>query len=109
MRGGSKKGERRGGRKKGTPNAVKSDQRERLSQLARVYTQEALDRLVKLMRSKDENVAIRAVDIMLDRGWGRAAQTLDIGNKEDKPFRTINSEMSPAEAAQAYAEMIKND
>src|SRR4051812_28256578 len=39
--------------------------------LARHHGREAIERLVALMHSKNESVAVRAAEALLDRGYGR--------------------------------------
>jgi hypothetical protein len=68
------------GRRKGTPNKVGKDIRE----LARMYTAEALEALVNIMRDKQSPAAARAMaaDKLLDRGWGKPAQAI-VGDPEN--------------------------
>lgn len=47
-----------------------------LRELARSYGPEAIERLVQLMRSKKERVAIAACQVLLDRGYGRPIQAI---------------------------------
>jgi hypothetical protein len=54
------------GNPKGRPRAS-----EDLPALCRQYTAEAVQRLVQIMRSEDDDRALRAVQQLLDRGWGR--------------------------------------
>ena len=51
-----------------------------LNQLAKVFTVDALTVLVECIQDADANMAdrLRASEIMLNRGWGRAKETLDI-------------------------------
>ena len=57
--------------------------------LARSHTRTAINVLVGVMRSKDATAAARvsAANIILDRGWGKAAQPLENG---DRPFEVIH-------------------
>jgi len=50
--------------------------------IARSHTRTAINVLVGLMRSKDATAAARvsAANAILDRGWGKAAQTLENGD-----------------------------
>ena len=50
--------------------------------LARSHTRTALNALVGIMRSKDATAAARvsAANAILDRGWGKAAQSLENGD-----------------------------
>ena len=81
---GSKLGERRGGRKKGTPNRISTEIRE----AARRYGREALRLHVKLMRaSKNEDVRQRSANVILDRAYGRPSQ-VNSGD-EDNPLELL--------------------
>ena len=44
--------------------------------LARSKTKEAFERIIQLMDSTDESVALRASEHVLDRGWGRPSQNV---------------------------------
>lgn len=39
--------------------------------LARQHTVRAIERLAELVESKDEGIALRAAEALLDRAWGR--------------------------------------
>lgn len=81
---GSKPGERRGGRKKGTPNKISTEIRE----AARRYGREALQLHVKLMRaSKNEDVRQRSANVILDRAYGKPTQVA--AGDEDNPLRLL--------------------
>ena len=69
---GSKPGERRGGRKKGTPNKRTAELRD----IVRQYTPQAVKRVVELMGSPDDAVALAACKELFDRGYGRPAQAV---------------------------------
>lgn len=71
--GGSKPGERRGGRKKGTPNKSTTEVRD----LAQKYTYEAIERLAYWMREGDAKSSISAAQALLDRAHGKPAQALE--------------------------------
>jgi hypothetical protein len=47
-------------------------------QLARQHTAEAIERLVFWMKSKDPRASVAAANSLLDRGYGRPAQLLDL-------------------------------
>ena len=67
---GSKPGERRGGRKKGTPNKATKEIRE----LAREYTIEALEALYEIATGGESEAArVSAANAILDRGYGKPA------------------------------------
>ena len=69
---GSKPGERRGGRKAGTPNKATVE----LKELARQYTVEALEALLSVVRGQDGAAKVAAAREILDRGYGKASQVL---------------------------------
>ena len=73
---GAKPGERRGGRKKGTPNKATASIRE----AAQRYTEEALLVLADVMKDEEQPAAARvsAVKEIFDRGFGKATQAVDV-------------------------------
>ncbi len=70
---GSKPGERRGGRQKGTPNKATAD----IKAALRMHGDEMVKALLKLTKSKDERVRLGALQVALDRGYGKAVQHLE--------------------------------
>lgn len=76
--GGSKPGERRGGRKPGTPNKVTADVRA----LAQEYGAKAIAALAKIMDSEEQPAAARvsAAKELLDRAYGKAPQPITDGD-----------------------------
>jgi len=63
------------GRPKGKPNLATQDLRE----LAQQYTEEALDKLVSIMReAKDPNVQLKAIGMLLDRAHGKPKEFRDV-------------------------------
>ena len=79
---GAKPGERRGGRKKGTPNKATAG----LKELAQQYTADALRVLSEIMLNVESPPAARvaASNSLLDRGYGRPPQALT--GADDKPL-----------------------
>ena len=55
-------------------------QSESLTLLAREYTDDALNTLIKIMEDKDapKSSRVSAAQTILDRGWGKAPQTIDL-------------------------------
>ena len=51
---------------------------EAVRKLAQDHGQEAIERLVALMRGEDARVAQAAAGALLDRGFGKPAQTIDL-------------------------------
>lgn len=50
---------------------------ETVAQLARMHTAEAIDRIVRVMRGADDQLALAACNSLLDRGWGKAREHVD--------------------------------
>src|SRR5215211_5190575 len=50
---------------------------EDVKEIARTATPRAIQRQIELMESKDENVALKATNSILDRAFGKPAQTLN--------------------------------
>jgi len=61
------------GNKFGGRKAIPEDVKE----IARAATPRAIQRQIELMESKDENVALKATNSILDRAFGKPAQTLN--------------------------------
>jgi hypothetical protein len=74
--------------------------------LARSHTRTALNALVGILRSKDATAAARvsAANAILDRGWGKAAQSLE--NGDDGALELIHQHLrrwrKSVEQAQSY-------
>lgn len=83
---GSKPGERRGGRVAGVPNHATTS----LKELAREYTQEALDALIGVVRASDSDAAkVNAANAILDRGYGKASSVLT-GGEDGEPIKVTH-------------------
>jgi hypothetical protein len=57
--------------------------------LARDHGAKAIERLVALMDSKNESVAVRAAEALLDRGYGRPVQGMELSEQEAPPKHTL--------------------
>lgn len=57
--------------------------------LAREYGPEAIQKLVELMRGEDLRVAKAAADSLLDRGFGKPAQSMELTGDPDNPVHVI--------------------
>jgi hypothetical protein len=51
----------------------------------REHGPEAIQRLVILMRSRNESVSVRAAEALLDRGYGRPMPGIEVMDKEETP------------------------
>ena len=79
----------------GNPGGRPKDEH-RVAELARSYTVEAIETLVKLMRDgKDERVRGTAAQALLDRGWGKAKVDVAVGAEGSylDVLRTVNESM----------------
>jgi hypothetical protein len=85
--GGSKPGERRGGRQKGTGNKLTAD----IKAIAQSFGPAAIARLAELAGllpgkpgAESQQTQVSAMKELLDRGYGKAAQAI-IGGDADSP------------------------
>lgn len=94
----------------GNPGGRPKEVRE-LAALAQEHSGAALKRLVALMASADGKVAVAACREILDRGFGRAPQALQLTGADDGPIRTedVSSgpRMSPEERAAKVLEVLR--
>lgn len=70
---GSQPGERRGGRKKGTPNKVTAEIRTLAARNGPQHIKE-LERIAS--QSDSDDTRLKAIGMLLDRGYGKAPQPL---------------------------------
>ncbi len=87
---GSKPGERRGGRQKGTPNKVTAE----LRGAAQKYTMQALEVLAHVAQhGESESARVSAACALLDRGHGRPTQA--IAGDPEQPHRLVVELIDP--------------
>jgi hypothetical protein len=55
---------------------------------AQALTDEAIGVLADALKDDDRRIAIKAAEILLDRGWGKPAQSVDVANKGGEAFVT---------------------
>lgn len=67
--------------------------------LAREHGSRAIDRLVALMKSQNQSVALRAAEAILDRGFGRPMQAIEppLSKPPEKPRRLDFSKLTDDE------------
>jgi hypothetical protein len=53
--------------------------------VARDHGAKAIERLVALMDSENESVAVRAAEALLDRGYGRPMQGVEFSGQAERP------------------------
>ena len=82
---GSKPGERRGGRQKGTPNKVTAD----IKALCQEHTPSMIKELARLaLKAQSEQARVAAIKELLDRGHGKSPQAITGAN--GGPFELCN-------------------
>jgi hypothetical protein len=54
--------------------------------LARVHTDAAIAKLAEWMMSKNPKASVAACTALLDRGWGKPAQSLEVAGKDGGPL-----------------------
>jgi hypothetical protein len=60
-----------------------------LAEVAREYTPQAIEALVKILtKGTSETAIIAAANAIIDRGWGKAKQPITGGDDDDAPIRT---------------------
>ena len=69
------KGRKTGGRIAGTRNKATAE----IKAAFQLHGDELVKALLALVRSDDERVRLGAIKECLDRGWGKPAQTVDLG------------------------------
>jgi hypothetical protein len=57
-------------------------------EIARGATEHAIRRAVELIDSKDANVALKAINTVLDRAWGKPTQPVD-GDGDGGPIQSV--------------------
>jgi hypothetical protein len=93
MPAGAKPGERRGGRTKGTPNHATKE----LKELARQHCPAALATIVQLMQSSEnDQTKLAAAKELIDRGYGKAAQAVEIEGTLDVGVRVVSTPQDEA-------------
>ena len=61
--------------------------------LARSHTAEAIETLLEIMRNgKPDRARSAAAELLLDRGWGRAPQTIDIPDEREKILANLTDD-----------------
>ena len=84
QRGGKREG---AGRPKGSRDRATKDQAGTLSELARAFTADALNVLKQVaLTGQSESARVSAATAILDRGYGRPSQSLEIGGPNGEPL-----------------------
>lgn len=89
----SKRGGKRpgAGRPKGSRDRATVEQKATLQELARAHTDVALNTLVSVAQaSESDSARVAAATALLDRGYGKARQSLEVGGDPDNPLEVIS-------------------
>lgn len=62
--------------------------------LARQHTDRAIERLAELMEDPDGGVAARACEALLDRGWGKPKQSVDIATQDEAQTQAMRANVA---------------
>jgi len=82
---GSKPGERRGGRQKGTPNKATAE----IKEIARKHGPAAIAECLRVMKNSESDQArIAAAKEIMDRAYGKPAQAI-VGDEDEAPVKTV--------------------
>jgi len=89
----------RSGNPSGRPRATLPDGRS-LSDLAKEHTQSALAALVSILDDKRASASARvqAASALLDRGWGRPTQSIEMSNSRLSPADELDAAVRREEA-----------
>lgn len=105
MRGGSKPGERRGGREKGVPNKATRE----IKAVAQLHGPQAIAELVRIMTSSESDSArVTAARELLDRGYGKPAQSLEHSGPEGQPIE-VHQQPTNADIAKVLVRLFTED
>lgn len=82
-------------------SGVKMSQLREIEILARLHTERAIEKLAQLMDSAEsEAVQLQAADKLLDRGWGKARQSISVEDpsilSDEDLERTLREKLSLA-------------
>jgi len=58
--------------------------------MARAASVPAIQRAIELVGSNDENVALKAINTVLDRAWGKPVQATEISGPDGEPVEMVN-------------------
>lgn len=77
--------------KKRNGRELKNQFRGHVRDIARAYTEVAMAELIKLAtKSKSENMRLLSASAILERGWGKPAQSHVGGDVDDNPIRHVH-------------------
>jgi hypothetical protein len=79
-----------------------------LSSRAQKHVSVAIDGLVNIMRTcKSDSLRVSAINMLLDRGYGKPPQSLDVAIWDPVPLPEIREDMTLAEMIATLSESLK--
>lgn len=87
----------------------KTDEERSLETLCREKTPEAMGTILALMNTGQERTRLAAAQFIIERGWGKAAQTIDVTTPVEvhSTIEFIDPNMPAEEAARIYNRILK--
>lgn len=79
----------------------------RLRQYCRQYTLEAIEGVARIMRGPDPRLALSAAQMILERGWGKPIQQMEVGGPGD--FTELTDEQLEEFIKETSAQIEKNE
>lgn len=87
------KGAKFGGRVAGTPNKATAE----IKELAQEYGPDAIDKLWAIAKkSKSDPAKVAAIRELLDRGYGKPAQSMTLKGDSDNPLMIVSKDQKDA-------------
>jgi hypothetical protein len=77
----------------GNPTGSKGKSYSEVVAVARTHSEEAIQRLIQLMRSEDERIALLAAQAILDRAYGRAPDRVELPQPSDQSKESSRREL----------------
>lgn len=78
------------GRPKGSKDKVARKKREALGEMARAYTDQAIEALLDVAKNGQDGPRVSAATALLDRGWGRPVQAMEHSGPDGGPVETVD-------------------
>lgn len=57
----------------------------RLREMAKAHTEAAFRVVVESLADPDKRIALKAAEVILDRGYGKPSQAIDLGSDPERP------------------------
>jgi hypothetical protein len=74
--------------------------------LARAASVPAIERAIRLLEDSDPNVALKAINVVLDRAWGKPVQATEISGPDGEALEV--KDVTPLDIARRIAFALAN-